>query len=215
MPDMSRGVMSVVRSRVLPSVAIVAIVLGVSVGVAYGGGEQARDPAAQRAAVQSKAPDLPNLVRAFQRDQNASDRIPGDPVADLEASGTLQDGEDPTLARRLAVSKDPVWVWPANGRACYAFAGAGGCVPTAELRKRGVLISTAFQSSDAAVVLFGLVAPGVRDLKVALTDGSVLTPKVVDDAFTLTTTSDPLRATWTSPDGAAGTQEPLVVRSSG
>ncbi len=90
-----------------------------------------------------------------------------------------------------------------------------GCVATADLRKRGAQLSTMFQSEDPTVTVFGLVAAGVHGVTIALADGTSLTPEIVDDAFVLTTKSDPLRATWTNPDGGAGKQEPLVVRTSG
>lgn len=215
MLNVKRGAGAAIRGRMLPALAILVTVSGVSVSVARGGVEDLQDPATQRAAVQTKAPQLPGLVRAFQRDQAEDDRIPGDPLGALQASGTLQAGEDPTLARRLGASKDPAWVWPANGRVCYALKGMGGCVGTADLRDRGVLISATFQSADPTVTLFGLVAPGVRGVAVELTDGTTVTPEVVDDSFVLTVTSDPVRATWTNPGGAAGVQQPLVVRSAG
>ena len=200
---------------VLALVAVLGCVaaLATGTGIARGGGDPSEDPAAQRERVKATSPELPDLVRAFQRDQVDEDRIPGDPLGDLAQTGTLQPQEDPRLSRRVHDGERPAYVWPARDRACYAYRNMGGCVHTSVLRRHGVAVSATYTSSDPTAHLFGLVAPGVRDVKLHLADGSAVDVDVRNDAFAVAVSRDPARATWTNNDGSAGRQEPLVVRS--
>jgi hypothetical protein len=89
---------------------------------------------------------------------------------------------------------------------------AGGCAETSDPSERGAIFLANIQSPDPTVQMFGLVAPGVHDLTITLANGETISPEVTDDGFALTTTSDPIRATWTKPDGSEGHQDRLVVR---
>lgn len=193
------------------ALALIACGLLLLNGVARGGGSLGSKED-QRAAVSSKAPGLPDLVRAFRRDQVEADRIPGDPIADLDATGTRVAGEDPRLSRRLRLGHRAVYVWPANDRACYAFRNAGGCVPMDMLKSEGVVVNTIFTSANPTVELFAFVAPGVRDVRVRLADGTEREASIADDAFAMTVTADPISVAWLNPDGSQGRRTGLVVR---
>jgi hypothetical protein len=161
--------------------------------------------------VKSVPRDVADQLSAFRRAQAPSDKMPGDPVADLEKTGTRQAGENPVLARRLAVgSRGQAYAWPMADGVCYASPGPAGCVPTKLLEQRGATIATSSSSTSPTVQVFGLAADGVKSVDLDLETGQTVTARVQDGAFYIELAADPLQARWTLADGTIMTQAPLV-----
>jgi hypothetical protein len=193
---------------VVSSAAAVVLVAGVA--LAFG---PAGDTAGLPASGQSMPRAVAEQMSAFRRAQVPADKMPGDPVADLEESGDRQVSENPLLARRFDVGADKqAYAWPMADGVCYASPGPAGCVPTALLEQRGASIATSFTTDSRVVRVFGLAVDGVKAVELDLTDGRTVTAPVRGGAFYVELASDPLQARWTMPDGSVATQSSLVMR---
>jgi len=163
--------------------------------------------------VQTVPREVAEQMSAFRRAQGQSDRMPGDPAADLQAVGDRQPGENPALARRFKTGRSQdAYAWPMAGGVCYASPGPAGCVPMELLRRRGATIATSSTGDSPIVQVFGLAADSVKTVQLDFHDGRTVTVDVHDGAFYLELTADPVRARWTMADGSQQTQAPLVIR---
>lgn len=190
--------------------ASVAVIIGATLALTRDArSASTTDPAA----VARVAADLPRLVGAFDRVQGAEDRLPGDPVADLEALGDAQPGESPLMARRLNVAGgSDVYLWPKSDGACFSSPGPAGCFHTKRLAEQGAILATSFSSESTAVQVLGVVASGVREVRFRLDDGSRKVATVQDQGFFVVLPSDPISAHWVKPDGGIGALTGLVSR---
>jgi hypothetical protein len=172
-----------------------------------------------RAAVERVSPELPELVSEFRRARNEADSIPGDPVAALRQTGDAQPGEDPTLSRRLELADGQrSYAWPMRNGVCYSWPGAVGCTPTAVLAQKGVLVGTGYVSAEANPAgkapewqVFALARDGIRELRVALHDGSEIAREIRNNGVLVTLSQAPTEARWQNANGTIGL-EPLAAR---
>jgi hypothetical protein len=184
-----------------------------SLGVA-GAMAVASDPPTERERIAAVAPGLADLVPAFARQQRESDKLPDDAMQALETFDDSQPGEDPSLSRRLAFSSGrEAFVWPRANGVCYTTVTGAGCVPSALLARRGVVLAVSFSSESPVVQVFGLAEPGIDRVEFRLKGRSEpIVAKVTAGAFDIELPSDPVRASWTNPDGSPGSQDRLVPR---
>jgi hypothetical protein len=204
--------------RKLPSVLAIgasALAIGVTVAFAQGGSPAPADHLRGRGAAadgaRALAPDLPQLLSAFRREQTAADRLPGNPVEALAALGDARPGESPQFSRRLQTGDGPVYVWPETGGICYAWRGSGGCTPTSVLADNGVVVGLRVtQESPGAppeVSLAGLARDGIGHVEAVFDGGTTQAIKIENNAFQVNPSSIPLEVRWTNRDGSRGVRE--------
>jgi hypothetical protein len=201
------------RGRRVALASLIGAGTGVAVGVTLSfAGDSSAPPSStpaerKQSAVVALAPDLPELVQAFDRPQVASDVIPGgDPLEALKDVGSVRPGETPRLSRRLDVAGDArVYAWPATDAICYAWAGASVCSDTALLDKNGVLVGTS-SNTGPEVDAIALARNGIGSVTFRLADGHELDARLTDNAAVVSLPEPPAEASWTNPDGSEGTQ---------
>jgi hypothetical protein len=186
-----------IRSGVLAGATLVvlgALGLGLSIG--------ARGPGEAKA--QAGDPETAATLGLFRRERTARDEMPGDPVAMLQQTGDAQQGEDPSLSRRVDVagSTRPAFLWPMAKGVCYsAPEGGSGCVPTAHIRDAGmeVVVSSAIRRTDLRylyVRVFGIARDGVSSATLTFADGGEVQAVVRDNVFFAHLTDMPEQVRW-------------------
>lgn len=200
-------------TRIPTRFTAIAAVLLASLGVA-GAMAVASDPPTERQRIAALAPGLDELVPAFARQQRESDKLPDNATQALEAFDDAQPGEDPSLSRRLAFSSGrEAYVWPRANGVCYTTVTGAGCLPSALLARRGVALAVSFTSESPLVQVFGLAEPGIDRVEFRLkARKDPVVAKVTAGAFSIELPTDPVRASWTNPDGTPGSQDGLVPR---
>jgi hypothetical protein len=199
------------KQRLLAGVTASMLLAGAAVALA--GDDSGGVPSPERAAVALIAPDAPDLIAAFRRDQRADDRMQGDPQASLKRLGEAVPGEQPALARRLRFAEErSVHVWPHSGGVCYASDGSGGCFPTKLLRERGIVVGSTFSTETSVVRVFGIARDGIDSATFTLADGRHVSVAIRDNGFVADVPA-PEALEWTNPDGSDGLEEQLVPAS--
>jgi hypothetical protein len=195
--------------------AVTALVVGVTLAVASGdeaaptasGSAAGSADDAERAAVEAIAPDLPELLGAFRRAQQAGDRIPGErPSEALRQVGDAQPGEMPTLARRLGSTASDTYAWPMSEGVCYSAGWGGGCGRTSELQRLGLTPGISYSRGEPPRwVISGLARDGVEEVHVQLQDGSASTATVRGNTFRMAVRVEPREISWELSGGARKT----------
>lgn len=184
-----------------------ALAVGVTLAVAHGGGSEHNTRSDERPADGAGAisPELPRLVSAFRREQTRADRLPGDPVADLDKSGDARPGESPQFSRRMEIAAGPVFAWPESDGVCYAWAGSAGCTPTAVLAENGVIVGLrVIPGEETVVTVAGLARDGVDNVELVFRDGRSRIISIESNAFLFEPSEVPVEVRWLNPDGTSG-----------
>ncbi len=213
MCDTAQWMLSIGASKAfgVAAVAAVLIVSGAALSIAVADDESAPRPSAGSDPVGRIAPELPQLIAAFRREQDSSDRLPGDPDAAIE-TGDRQPGESPALARRLgAANGRAIYVWPATDSVCLSHAWSGGCIPTDILARQGAVVGTRFLAEDPSTgapvrQAFVLARDGVNEVEIVTANGAPVTADTRGNAAVVDLPADAVTAVWENADGTRGTQ---------
>jgi hypothetical protein len=160
--------------------------------------------------VKATSPDLPGLVAAFARVQQAADRFEPQTVESILAYDDLRPGEQPALSRRLGGAAGPIHAWPFANGVCHSTLTGSACYPTSLLRERGVLLAASTSSESPQVHVRGLAAKGIQTVTFHMGEGAPIEVPVEDSAVSVTLPTDAVRVTWRGADGREGGQGEVV-----
>lgn len=157
------------------------------------------------------------LLSVLGRPRTESDQLPQPaPGADQDAHSDRTPGESYELSRRaMTAGGDAVYVWPRTGGACFSTGHVSSCADAAEIAKQGVIVTFSGGQEDGKTVIrvAGIARDGVKQLEIALADGTTTTAPVSENAFAIDLTSMPRSVHWSTPDGSAHTVESPTMRA--
>lgn len=192
------------RQVSLAIASLVALVVGASVALAADDGSSQRPPStgSAHAAVDGIAPGLPELIGAFDREPNESDRIPGAaPNEALQQAGDGQPGETPDMARSLGAPGWDAYAWPMNQGVCYSIGLRGGCAELAVL-DRGVIPGVSYRRTPNPMwTISGLANDAVSEIRIRLESGRHVDATIIQNVFIATTETAPASIEWSNASG--------------
>jgi hypothetical protein len=201
------------KTPMLLAVVVTAVAVGGGLAVADGGTSDRdvrRSAIGASPGVAALAPQLPELIAAFRRDQDAADRLPGNPVRALEQLGDARPGESPQLARRLETGNGRIYAWPEAGGVCYAWSGSAGCTPTYVLADQGVVVGLRVINGGPdrpeEVIVAGLARDGIQSVTLLFENGGPENVAVKDNGFIAYPSTIPMEVRWTDPGGTPGSR---------
>lgn len=201
--------------RVLRLAGVAGVILAAVAAIAIaderdadGGSGRAADPAVTRI-----APQLPELIAGFAREQTAADRLPPDTVSWLTERPDVQPGEAPALARQISLQggASEGHLWPKRDGLCWSLSsGGGGCFPTGLLATKGVVVANGYHpgaSGDGTVYeIFALARRGIDTMSISLVNGETVEVEFAENAAHFVTRIEPVTAHWANLDGTTGSQ---------
>lgn len=201
------------RAPMLLAVAATVVAAGGGLAVADGRNSDRDMPSSARSGpprVGGLAPQLPDLIAAFRREQTAGDRLPGNPVKALAELGDARPGESPHLARRLETANGPIYAWPEAGGVCYAWSGSAGCTPTQVLADQGVVVGLrvigGVSGRPREVTVAGLAQDGIDSVTLLFQNGRADNVAVNENGFLAAPSTIPTEVRWSGPGGTPGSR---------
>ena len=174
------------RIRIAVAAAIAATT-GFTVAMAHG-----------ESRVGSPAKPSRSDLATFRRPHTAADTVPGNLVHGL----VLDDGTaDVAESRRVrAGTSHEGWLMPGRrGSICHVRRGFATCPPARLIEARGA--AAALGLRDGRFLLDGVASDRVRSVEVSFRDGSSTTLGVVDNVFSVESSSPPVTVAWDGPSG--------------
>jgi len=125
-----------VLTSVGPLLAAAVMLSATTIGLANEDATDMPSPVTAREAARELGP----VMEVFAKPQSRKERAEGDAAAAQEAEAAVP-GENLELRQesRPDQSSGSVAVWPADGQACFAVDGGGGCVPIDVIEAEGVV----------------------------------------------------------------------------